>query len=253
MSNKKFIFYNLFFIIILTNTFSDFIIITDSESSLPYELNSTNYQNSPNNYSNNINNYINSSSNYSNSSSNYQNSPNNFKNSKNGSNRLLIEDEGTYKYVGYYSINNNNVVNFYTEDGERIFYSPPETYAIFDSNSGKYCGVIARLNKQNVLVVTENGQDILTENRIFMYNKKRIYPNTGMKHWVKEKKEMGSIIILEDNSVWEIFFMDKIKTGLWLPTNTVIVVQDLSNPQYDYLIINKSKNETARAKYIGVR
>ena len=43
------------------------------------------------------------------------------------------------------------------------------------------------------------------------------------KHWVQSKSDDGSIIILEDGSVWEVDAIGKIYSMLWLPTQGVIV------------------------------
>ncbi|MEM5871920.1 MAG: hypothetical protein QW051_03540 [Candidatus Aenigmatarchaeota archaeon] len=43
------------------------------------------------------------------------------------------------------------------------------------------------------------------------------------KHWIRYKSDDGSIIILEDGSVWEVNPIDRIYSILWLPTDDVII------------------------------
>lgn len=43
------------------------------------------------------------------------------------------------------------------------------------------------------------------------------------KHWIQSKGDDGSIIILEDGSVWEVDAVDRINSMLWLPTEDVII------------------------------
>ena len=42
-------------------------------------------------------------------------------------------------------------------------------------------------------------------------------------HWIKSKSNDGAIIILEDESVWEVNIVDRIHSILWIPTENVIV------------------------------
>jgi hypothetical protein len=42
-------------------------------------------------------------------------------------------------------------------------------------------------------------------------------------HWISSVSDGGEIIILEDGSVWHVDSIDTIDTGLWLPTEDIIV------------------------------
>jgi hypothetical protein len=43
------------------------------------------------------------------------------------------------------------------------------------------------------------------------------------KHWIQSKSNDGSIIILEDMSVWKVDAINRVDSMLWLPTEEVIV------------------------------
>ena len=45
-------------------------------------------------------------------------------------------------------------------------------------------------------------------------------------HWVKSKSNDGSIVILEDGSVWRVSYIDIIDSLLWLLTDNVVACDD---------------------------
>ncbi|KTD14767.1 hypothetical protein Lgra_0470 [Legionella gratiana] len=45
-------------------------------------------------------------------------------------------------------------------------------------------------------------------------------------HWIKSKSSDGSVIVLEDNSVWEVDSIDTIDSALWLPIENIVVCDD---------------------------
>lgn len=49
-------------------------------------------------------------------------------------------------------------MNFFSPKGTRLFYSPPDTDAVFDGSDGKFSGALASIKKKDVLVLTELGQ-----------------------------------------------------------------------------------------------
>jgi hypothetical protein len=78
------------------------------------------------------------------------------------------------------------------------------------------------------------------------------YLGIGGGHWIKKNAERGKIIILEDNSMWEISSMDRIYTFLWLSfTNIRVILNDQTIGNYKYLLINTDDGEKAAAKYLG--
>lgn len=66
-------------------------------------------------------------------------------------------------------------------------------------------------------------------------------------HWVSRKLEGGKIIVLNDNSTWEIASLDRIKTTLWLTTQRV----DIDTRVGGYILINRDTGEQVAAKYLG--
>lgn len=61
------------------------------------------------------------------------------------------------------------------------------------------------------------------------------------KHWIVEKSDDGSIILLEDGSVWHVDPTDRIDSMLWLPMEDIIIPDS-----YDSLI-NIDTNEKVDA------
>jgi len=141
--------------------FADLPVASIDESSLPYGLSPSNYDNSPSNYDNSISNYDNSPSNYDNSESNYNNSASNFDNGRSGSKRLILKDGGTPKFAGYYVFASNGVTNFFSPSGKRMFYNPKKGRAVFGGRDGSFCGVLARVDGEYSLALTERGMKVL--------------------------------------------------------------------------------------------
>lgn len=78
------------------------------------------------------------------------------------------------------------------------------------------------------------------------------YSGVGSGHWIRENIDSGSVIILEDGSVWKIDPIDKIAAMLWLPVSNITVVESSSGfPGFNYLLINTNNNQKAHAKHIG--
>ncbi|SRR6266480_5013865 len=69
-------------------------------------------------------------------------------------------------------------------------------------------------------------------------------------HWVKSKIDGGSIIQLEDGSMWQISPIDKIETTLWLPTEGITIIES-KNPMFPYKLINGDGKSSAEAKFIS--
>ena len=77
-----------------------------------------------------------------------------------------------------------------------------------------------------------------------------IYAMTGDGHWIKEVKEGGKIIILEDVSRWEVSPINIVETCMWLPM-TDITVEDGDDPSYPYKLINTEDKEEVDANYLS--
>jgi hypothetical protein len=63
---------------------------------------------------------------------------------------------------------------------------------------------------------------------------------------VQSKTDDGSIVTLEDGSVWQIDPLDQIDTTLWLPMTEITVVETGSG----YLLINTDDGEKAHARLL---
>ena len=121
----------------------------------------SNYDNSSSNYDNSISNYDNSASNYDNSESNYSNSASNYDNGRSGKRRLIFKDGGSLKFTGYYVQASNGVTNFFSPSGKRMFYNPNKGRAVFGGKDGSFCGVLARVDGEFSLALTERGMRVL--------------------------------------------------------------------------------------------
>lgn len=80
----------------------------------------------------------------------------------------------------------------------------------------------------------------------------KAYSNTGEKEWITENAD-GSVLILSDNSMWQVAQVDTVDSSLWLPVDDVIVVRAESPAGcFAYTIINASEHaEKVQAQYLG--
>ncbi len=132
------------------HVYADIKIILIDDSGLPYSLSPSKYSNSPSKYSNSPSKYSNSESKYSNSPSKYSNSPSKYSNGPSGKNRLLADNN---RYVGYYVFTDDDIINFFNSDGERIAFNPnlDETESLFHSSKSKWCGTFGSNGGERVL------------------------------------------------------------------------------------------------------
>ncbi len=149
------------FVLASSSALADLPVALVDEARLPYELSPSNYDNSPSNYDNSVSNYDNSPSNYDNSESNYDNSASNYDNSRNRSRRLIYREGGAPKFAGYYVAASNGTTNFFSPRGKRMFYNPKKGRGVFGGKDGSFCGVLANVNGQLSLALTERGTKIL--------------------------------------------------------------------------------------------
>ena len=61
-------------------------------------------------------------------------------------------------------------------------------------------------------------------------------------HWIESVSADGRIVILEDDSVWEVDPADRVDSMLWLPTTEIVVCDDK--------LINTDDDETIDAVQI---
>ena len=147
----------IFFIILtVTENYAkaDISIFIIDENSLPYNLSPNNYNNWPGNYQNSNMNDANNNLNYNNSNMNFENSHLNFKNGINGRRRLISTDN---IFLGYYTIGDNGIINFFSTKGDRIAYNPGEsdTQSVFVHEKEGWCGTLGIANNKIALGLTK--------------------------------------------------------------------------------------------------
>jgi hypothetical protein len=77
-----------------------------------------------------------------------------------------------------------------------------------------------------------------------------VYMGEGAGHWIESVMDDGSIIKLEDGTLWMVSPLDIIDSALWLPISEITVV-DGNNPVYPFRLINTDDNEIVNAKLIA--
>jgi hypothetical protein len=76
------------------------------------------------------------------------------------------------------------------------------------------------------------------------------YSAIRQEHWLRDKRDAGASVVLEDESPWEIDPSDRSKTARWLRISTV-TVERTQKERYSYVLMNTMENETVRATYRG--
>ena len=175
---------------------ADLEVILAEESDLPYALSPSKYSNSSSKYSNSISKYSNSGSKYSNSGSKYDNSPSKYSNSKSGDQRLLLKKAENYFYIGYYVWGDEGLINYFSSGGDRLFYSPPETDAIFDGEDGEFSGAFGSIKKKKVLIVTEKGQLALVKSGVTLSEQSNSPNNTATDSYQIEFAHNDEVFII---------------------------------------------------------
>lgn len=230
------------------------------ESELPFSISPQNPINSPSNSNNAINNPGNSASNPINSPSNPENSPSKTENGMTGNRRLLFEKDGVHYFVGYFVLTENNLLNFFSPYGKRMFFTPSGSAALFGSDDGEFCGALATVNGKTVMILTENGQSALQTEGIPPFlptdtNVRKsitgVYSDEDSEHYLEANYNDGSMIVLEDGSMWEIDTMDQMISTSW-KFNDIITVSS-SGGKYDYVLSNSEDGKRVRANFIGKR
>ena len=77
-----------------------------------------------------------------------------------------------------------------------------------------------------------------------------IYTRTHEEHWLRDKQEEGRVMVLDDDSRWEIHPSDRPVAARWLRIST-ITVKPTQKEDYRYLLTNTTEGEAARANYLG--
>jgi hypothetical protein len=74
------------------------------------------------------------------------------------------------------------------------------------------------------------------------------YTRLREEHWLRDKRDEGRIVVLEDESMWEVHPSDRPITKHWLRIST-ITVKHTQKEGYPYLLSNRTEGEDARANY----
>jgi hypothetical protein len=73
--------------------------------------------------------------------------------------------------------------------------------------------------------------------------------SVGSGHWIDTISGDGSVIKLEDGSIWLVSPLDVATTGIWLEL-TDITVTHSGEPGYPYRLIDTDDHETASARFL---
>jgi len=77
-----------------------------------------------------------------------------------------------------------------------------------------------------------------------------LYTRIREEHWLRDKHDDCIVVILEDESMWEVRPADRPTTARWLRGSTIMVSQ-IQKEADAYLLTNRTEGEAARANYIG--
>ena len=75
------------------------------------------------------------------------------------------------------------------------------------------------------------------------------YNRIHEEHWLFDKLEDGRLVILEDDSIWEVHPSDREITTHWLRIST-ITVKNTEKGSHPYVLSNRTEGEDARADYL---
>jgi hypothetical protein len=71
----------------------------------------------------------------------------------------------------------------------------------------------------------------------------------GSGHLIQSVMDDGSVIKLEDDSLWKVSPIDEINSALWLPATDIAVI-DSDDLSYPYKLVNKDDNEVVNARLL---
>lgn len=75
------------------------------------------------------------------------------------------------------------------------------------------------------------------------------YDGEGAGHWIESVMDDGSVIKLEDDSLWQISPDDVGDSALWLPTSDIAVIEG-DDSEFPYKLINKDDSEVVNARLL---
>lgn len=76
------------------------------------------------------------------------------------------------------------------------------------------------------------------------------YPSPGPGHFIKENRESGRYLVLEDRSVWEIDPANRYRTREWQELEGVAIRFADGDPPYDYELSNVDRDEGVAARWV---
>ncbi len=76
-----------------------------------------------------------------------------------------------------------------------------------------------------------------------------VYMGETEGHQMKNSIE-GRFVILEDRSLWEVAQSDRHKPTLWLKSDSITVLDNLSH-LYPHKLVNYGSGDTIEARYLG--
>lgn len=79
------------------------------------------------------------------------------------------------------------------------------------------------------------------------------YPGPMTGHWITDILEGGDYVLLEDGSLWDISFLDRIHTLLWLPTHKITILNNPGDVLYPYKLVNMNRDQVVEARYVAGR
>lgn len=155
------------------------------------------------------------------------------------------------EWSGYFVTNKHEGYNLFDNDGDWFGYLIPTPSGGFNLHNldGDWMANLSVPNEN-----TQGSERLEKDPKLVPRDNQNKYPVIGSGHWIKKNIDSGSLITLEDGSLWKIDPINKIDAMLWLPVSSITVKESSKgSPGYDYLLINTDDGEKAHAKYMGKR
>jgi hypothetical protein len=66
--------------------------------------------------------------------------------------------------------------------------------------------------------------------------------------WIDRVSDDGEVLVLSDDSVWQVEFADQMKASLWLPMQRVAIAK--TSTAGVYRIVRERQGDSVRAKFV---
>jgi hypothetical protein len=76
------------------------------------------------------------------------------------------------------------------------------------------------------------------------------YERVRDEHWLRDKLDDGKLLILNDDSIWQVHPSDSTITARWLRGSTINVEQSQAQ-SYPFVLRNQTEGESARVDFLG--